>query len=175
MQTLLVQSKDFVQTKVGKLVIVLSLSILSIVGRIYMAEIPNVQPSTAIIIIASLTMGMRAGIMVAFATAIGSNMALGHGTWTILQFLSWGTVAIIAGMIRPIYRALSYGVLIGFAALMGYVYGFVISTPVMATGFPAFALYYKMGLLFDTFHAVGNAIIFAAIAKPLFHVIEPQK
>ena len=54
-----------------------------------------------------------------------------------------------------------------FAFLMGYVFGFIVSLDKFVVGGPSlFIVYYISGLLFDTFHAVGN-FFFYLIGAPL--------
>ncbi|TVX92353.1 ECF transporter S component [Paenibacillus agilis] len=157
--------------------IAISLSALSIFGRILTNQfhMPNIQPSTAIIMIASITLGMRYGIAVAVATALGSNIALGHGPWTMWQICAWGSVAIAVSFLKPVYKKLPIYVLVGCAALTGYLYGFIVSSPVWAAGPQAFWLYYQAGLLFDTFHAVGNAAFMGMLAPILLRAVHKVK
>ena len=47
-----------------------------------------------------------------------------------------------------------------FAFIMGYVFGFIVSLDKFVIGGPSlFIVYYLAGLLFDTFHAVGNFFV----------------
>ena len=54
-----------------------------------------------------------------------------------------------------------------FSLVMGYVFGLIVSLEQLVIGgFPLFIVYYGAGLLFDTFHAVGN-FFFYLIGAPL--------
>ncbi|UHA72631.1 ECF transporter S component [Paenibacillus sp. 481] len=158
---------------IRNMTIAICLSALSIGGRILTNQfhIPNVQPSTAIIMIAAITLGMRYGLGVAIATAIGSNMVLGHGPWTMWQVCAWGSVAILASFLQPYYKKIPLVALVGFAALTGYLYGFIVSTPAWALGPVHFWTYYKFGLLFDTYHAAGNAAFMGMLAPILLKAV----
>ncbi|MBN1289954.1 MAG: ECF transporter S component, partial [Actinobacteria bacterium] len=74
-----------------------ALSALSIAGRILFAPIPNIQPSTFIIIAGGYVFGPVSGFMVGATTALVSNFMLGHGPWTVWQMLAWGLAGLSAG------------------------------------------------------------------------------
>lgn len=152
----------------GKITLLITLTALSIVGRTAMAAIPNVQPSTVIIMLAALMFGARYGVLVAVATVLGSNLFIGHGPWSMMQIVAWGAVAVSAGLLRGCYKQLPYTLLAAIAALFGLVYGLIISLPMTAGGWHAFWLYYQAGLLFDMFHAMGNFALFLILAKPVW-------
>ena len=162
-------------SKIGPAIILVSLAALSIMGRVWMAEIPNVQPSTVLIIIASLLWGARYGLAVAVATVLGSNLFLGHGPWTYMQIVAWGSIALFAGLLHRRYKNIPFFVLASLAALTGYLYGLIISLPMLAGGLTAFVLYYKFGILFDGFHAAGNLAFFLLLAKPLLRLLDQQE
>jgi len=90
------------------------------VTRIPVAAIPNVQVATALIICSGLAFGTRAGLLVGFLTPIISNLALGHGPWTLWQMLAWGLCGMISGLpfvqnlARPGWKLGLYGLLWGF-------------------------------------------------------------
>ena len=60
-----------------------------------------------------------------------------------------------------------------FAFIMGYVFGFIVSLDKFVIGGPSlFIVYYLAGLLFDTFHAVGNFLFFFLCAPILLKVFK---
>ena len=70
---------------VRTLALVAMLSAVSVVGRVALAAIPSVQPTTVIIIVTTMVLGLRNGIMVAILSTLLSNFQLGHGIWTFFQ------------------------------------------------------------------------------------------
>ncbi|HJF17377.1 MAG TPA: hypothetical protein K8V19_07020, partial [Globicatella sulfidifaciens] len=61
------------------------LTTLCVVGRIFFAFIPNVQPVTAIIAIVTILLGFKDGVIVSSLTMLVSNLILGMGPWVVLQ------------------------------------------------------------------------------------------
>ena len=74
--------------------IIAVLSAASIALRVAFAALPQVQPSTFIIIAAGVVYGPRAGFMVGALTALVSNFFLGHGLWTPFQMFAWGAAGV---------------------------------------------------------------------------------
>jgi len=149
-----------------KLTILAILATLGIVGRSFLVFIPNVQPVTAIIIIAGIIMGPGAAFVLALLITFLSNMLLGMGIWSIWQVFSWGLIGVMSGCIGkyvkhiPVYMLALYGV------FCGYLYGFIISLVTYQVA-GKFWPYYLLGLPFDTYHAIGNAV-FIIVLYPIF-------
>ena len=60
-----------------------------------------------------------------------------------------------------------------FSFVMGYVFGFVVSLDQFVIGgLGLFIPYYVGGLLFDTFHAVGNFFFYLMLAPILYKIFE---
>lgn len=149
-----------------KLTLIAILATLGVVGRSVFVFLPNVQPVTAIIIVAGLTMGPSAALILAILITFLSNMMLGMGIWTVWQITSWGLIGVMSGLLGKYFRNLSMFWLVLYSIFCGYFYGFTISlTTYQVTG--KFWPYYIMGLPFDTYHAVGNAV-FMVFLYPIF-------
>ncbi len=62
-----------------------------------------------------------------------------------------------------------------FSFFMGYVFGIVVSLEQLMLGGPAlYIVYYTAGLLFDTFHAVGNFFFYLICAPILMKVLKKE-
>jgi energy-coupling factor transport system substrate-specific component len=143
-----------------KLTLIAMLASIAVAGRMALANIPNVQPVTAIIIIAGFWLGPAAGIMIALLTTIVSNMVLGMGFWTIWQIVAWALIGISAGMLGKYWGRLPVWGLSIFGFFSGLFYGVVLSLTMRAAGQPFWA-YYLSGLPMDINHAISNtAFIF---------------
>lgn len=142
-----------------KLTLLAFLAALAVVGRIMLSSIPNVQPVTSVIIISGIFLGPVAGIILAFLITFLSNMVLGTGLWTIWQIISWGLIGVISGILGKAMKKIPFYVILILAVFSGYLYGFIVSlTNYQITGH-GFLAYYVAGLPFDTYHAIGNAVI----------------
>lgn len=60
-----------------------------------------------------------------------------------------------------------------FSFFMGYIFGIVVSLEQLMLGGPSlYIVYYMAGLLFDTFHAVGNFCFYLICAPILMKVLK---
>jgi energy-coupling factor transport system substrate-specific component len=166
---------DQVTSLTRKIALISLLAALSIVGRVYMTAIPNVQPSTVIIIIAGLVFGVRFGLALALLTAIGSDFVLGFGFFTGMQILAWGAVGLISGLLSHVRKKVPLMVMAVYAGLCGYLFGFIVSLNVLIGGVPSFITYWLMGLPFDTYHAVGNFFFYLILSPLLIRLCEAEK
>ena len=144
-----------------------------------MQALPNFKPVTSIIIISVLLFGLSFGIKLTVVTTIASNMILGMGTWTIFQILSWVVICLLTQCISDFYKKInkepSLFLMAIYAFLMGYVFGFVVSLEQLIIGGPVwFGIYYAQGLLFDTFHAVGNFVFYLLCAPILMRLFKKE-
>ena len=76
------------------LALVAALAALAVIGRIAFAAIPNVKPSTDIVLFAGYALGAVPGFVVGAVFALVSNFFFGQGPWTVWQMAGWGGVAV---------------------------------------------------------------------------------
>ncbi|HHY92024.1 MAG TPA: ECF transporter S component, partial [Firmicutes bacterium] len=70
--------------------VVAALAALAAAGRIPFAAIPNVQPTTYLVLLSGFVFGSVPGFTVGATAALASNIFLGQGPWTPWQMLAWG-------------------------------------------------------------------------------------
>ena len=155
------------------------LAAVNIASRVAMQALPNFKPVTSIIIISVLLFGLSFGIKLTVVTTIASNMILGMGTWTIFQILSWVVICLFTQCISDFYKKINKEpplfLMAIYAFLMGYVFGFVVSLEQLIIGGPVwFGIYYAQGLLFDTFHAIGNFVFYLLCAPILMRLFKQE-
>lgn len=136
--------------------------------RIPFAVLPGVQPSTALVILAGLAMGMRVGLGVGVVVPLVSNIVLGHGPWTLFQMLGWGFVGLLSGLLPRLGRwtmaawgglaSLLYGVILDTWVWLVFANPHTLTTlvPVLAAGVP-----------FTLLHAIGTIGVLAAVGPRL--------
>lgn len=150
------------------------MSALCVVGRYACQALPNIQPMTATVIFLALEFGFLTGLYVATLSLLVSNMMLGFGIWTVAQFAAFLAVILATGgMMRLGMRHWPLWAQAIFAALCGYLYGFVVSltqAPLLGGVGPALT-YWVAGLGFDTFHALGNAVFYLLLAPALTELV----
>ena len=150
------------------------LSSLSFVGRMMFTFLPNVQPTTVIIILVAMYLGSYDGWLVAMVSIFISNLYLGMGVWTIAQLISFSSIILLIHIFKKMNLNIRYYPLV--ALISGLVYGFVISL-VQAPffGWVSFFPYYLSGLPYDFNHAIGNYLFFIILHPPLSKILKKQK
>ncbi|HLR63189.1 MAG TPA: ECF transporter S component [Lentibacillus sp.] len=154
-----------------KLTLLALLASLAVVGRSVFAFLPNIQPVTSLIIICGLLLGPAAAIILALLTTFLSNMLLGMGIWTVWQVVSWALIGFISGFMGKYPRRIPVYIIVAFAVLSGFLYGFIISLTTYSIA-GKFWPYYLAGLPFDMYHAVGNAVFIILLYPIISHFFE---
>lgn len=151
----------------------------AVVGRIVFAAAPNIQPVTALCIIAGTSFGRRAGFMTGAMTGLVSSFFLGVGAWTPWQMYAWGLVGYIAGLLFSSQgtRATrgesgSIVAVLAFGFVGSFAFGLIMNTWAII-GFTASVSWesavavYGAGLVFDLAHAVSTVAFLGLLYVPL--------
>ena len=162
-------------SKVQEISLIGILAAVNIASRIALQALPNFKPVTSIIIISVMIFGLAFGIKLTIVTTVVSNVFLGMGTWTFFQIFAWIIICLLTEIIVDFYKKIktdpSLLVMSIFAFFMGYVFGFIVSLEQLMIGGPGlFFAYYTTGILFDTFHAVGNFCFYLVCAPILMKI-----
>ncbi len=162
-------------SKVQEISLIGILAAVNIASRIALQALPNFKPVTSIIIISVMIFGLAFGIQLTIVTTVVSNVFLGMGTWTFFQIFAWIIICLLTEILVDFYKKIkkdpSLLVMSIFAFLMGYVFGFIVSLEQLMIGGPGlFLAYYATGILFDTFHAVGNFCFYLVYAPILMKI-----
>ena len=142
------------------------LSAFNIASRIGLQALPNVKPVTSIIILSVILFGLSFAFKVTVVTTVVSNIFLGMGIWTFFQILAWFVICILTEILVDLFHIREnkphYVLMACFSLLDQFVIG----------GLGLFIPYYVGGLLFDTFHAVGNFFFYLMLAPILYKIFE---
>lgn len=152
------------------LALVATLAALAAVGRLALAPIPNVQPTTDVVLLAGLALGAAPGFAVGAVAALVSNVAFGQGPWTVWQMLGWGCCGLLgAGLGRIAGDRVNRWLLALVCGLAGLLFGTIMNVSVWlnATGAGTAELLAVAGTSapFDLVHAAGN-VAFAFVFGP---------
>jgi prenyltransferase beta subunit len=155
------------------LALVATLAALAALGRVAFAPLPNVKPTTDIVLLSGFALGGAPGFVVGAIAALASNLFYGQGPWTPWQMAAWGIVglggaALGAATGRRMGR-IPLAVACGAAGLL---YGAILDYSTWVTfsgahtldGYLAFS---ATSLSFNVAHAVGN-VIFCLAFGPAF-------
>ncbi len=72
-----------------------TLAALAALGRIAFAAVPNVKPTTDIVLVAGYALGGGPGFAVGALAGLTSNFFFGQGPWTPWQMAAWGATGVI--------------------------------------------------------------------------------
>ena len=82
-----------------QIVLVAVMTALAVASRAAFFWFPQFKPVIAVIIIAGIAMGAKAGFVVGSMTAFVSNFLFGQGPWTPFQMVAWGIIGMAAGLL----------------------------------------------------------------------------
>ena len=153
------------RTSSREIALIAVLGAVSAVGRIPFAALPNVQPTTFMVIVSGFVFGPRAGFMVGSTAALVSNFFLGPGPWTPWQMFTWGLAGASVGVIKMIFPGIGTRGMSVFNFIWGYLFGWIMNlwfwtAFIQPLNWQSFVATYGASFWFDTFHAAGNAAFY---------------
>jgi energy-coupling factor transport system substrate-specific component len=160
------------------LALVATLAALAALGRVAFAPLPNVKPTTDVVLLSGYVLGGAPGFAVGAIGALSSNLVFGQGPWTPWQMVAWGLVGTIgAGWARVTGGRLPRARTAALCAACGLLYGALTNLSVLtaAGGSPTAAQWVATegaGLPFDIAHAGGNVVFFLAFGPAFVRVLQ---
>ncbi len=79
-----------------------TLAAFAALGRIAFAAVPNVKPTTDIVLISGYALGGAPGYVVGAVAGLTSNVFFGQGPWTPWQMAGWGAVGIAGALLARV-------------------------------------------------------------------------
>ena len=153
--------------------LVAALAALAVVGRLAFAAVPNVKPTTDIVLFAGFALGPVPGFAVGAVTALVSNIFLGQGPWTAWQMVAWGGVGVAGAGLARAYGDREVGrVPLAIACgLAGLAFGAVLdvyqTTLAAQQDLPTYLAVSGTSLPYNLAHAIGN-VVFCLLIGPAF-------
>lgn len=159
------------------LALVGTLAALAVLGRIAFAAIPNVKPTTDIVLLAGYVFGGAPGFAVGAVSGFASNFFFTQGPWTPWQMLAWGGIGVFGALLAwlsggrlgriPLALAcglcgLGFGVVVNFGSVVTY--GDV-------DLWPRYTAYQSVSLPWDLVHAGGNVIFYFLFGPALVRTL----
>jgi energy-coupling factor transport system substrate-specific component len=155
------------------LALVATLAALAALGRVAFAPLPNVKPTTDIVLLSGFVLGGAPGFVVGAVAPLASNFFFGQGPWTPWQMGAWGLVGIAgAALGAATGRRMGRVPLALACAAAGLVYGAILDFSTWATFSGAHTLsqylsFSAASLTFNLAHAMGN-LLFCLAFGPAF-------
>jgi energy-coupling factor transport system substrate-specific component len=150
------------------------LSATSIALRVAFAALPNVQPSTFIILAVGVVYGSRGGFMVGALTPLVSNFFLGHGLWTPFQMFAWGAAGASAGLVARAWPDMERDGLMVLGALWGFLFGWITNLSqlfFLDVTWKSFIAVYAVSFWFELMHAASNVVFALVFATEVLWVL----
>jgi energy-coupling factor transport system substrate-specific component len=153
--------------------VVAVLAALAVVGRLAFAAIPNVKPTTDIVLFAGYALGAAPGFAVGAIGAIASNVFLGQGPWTVWQMAAWGGVGIGGALLAWGTRGRELGrvELAIYCGIAGFAFGALMDvyqwTLAARQDLSTYLAISATSLPYNIAHAVGN-VVFCLLIGPVF-------
>jgi len=148
------------------LALVGTLAALAVLGRIAFAPVPNVKPTTDIVLLSGFVFGGAPGFAVGAVAALASNFFFTQGPWTPWQMAAWGAIGVGGAGLAFVSRGRLGRVPLALACgAAGLLYGVIVNFGSVATvgGVDLghrFVVYQTTSLPWDVAHAAANVVFF---------------
>ncbi len=155
------------------LALVAALAALAVVGRLAFAAIPNVKPTTDIVLFAGYALGAVPGFVVGAVTALVSNIFLSQGPWTVWQMAGWGAVGVGGALLARALRGREPNrfLLAAVCGLAGLAFGAWMDVYQWTLGarqdLDSYLVVASTSLPYNLAHAIGN-VVFCLLIGPAF-------
>ncbi len=157
--------------------LVATLAAFAALGRIAFAAVPNVKPTTDIVLVSGYALGGAPGFAVGAIAGLTSNFFFGQGPWTPWQMAAWGATGILgAGLAQVTGRRIGRWPLALACAVVGY--GFTVTQDVgdwvtySDHSLAQLGVYVGKGTGFDIVHAAGCLVFALAFGPALIHALQ---
>jgi len=142
----------------------LSASITS--GKLILSFIPNVEIVSLLLIVYTVTFGLKRSILVSIIFTTTEIFIYGFSTWLLVYYLIWPMLVIITHLIKKIIKN-EYGYAT-VAGLFGLFFGlFFAIVESFFYGYAYGLTYWVRGIPFDILHGVSNFIIVLLLFNPI--------
>jgi prenyltransferase beta subunit len=155
------------------LALVATLAALAVVGRLAFAAVPNVKPTTDIVLFAGYALGGVPGFAVGGLAALVSNVFLSQGPWTPWQMVGWGAVGVGGALLARVLRGREPGriLLAAVCGIAGLAFGAWMDlyqlTLAAHQDLDSYLAISATSLPYNLAHAIGN-VVFCLLIGPVF-------
>ena len=156
--------------------LVATLAAFAALGRIAFAALPNVKPTTDIVLISGFALGPAPGFVVGALAGLTSNFFFGQGPWTPWQMAAWGATGLVgAGLGAATKQRLGRWPLALICAVVGFSFTATQDAGDWVTysdhSVAQLGVYVGKGLGFDAVHAAGCLVFALAFGPALARAI----
>ncbi len=154
---------------VGEITLFGVLGAMTFAAKVVMAGIPNVEPTSLLVMLFAVTFGWKA-VFPIYVYVIMEFTLYGIHIYSISYLYIWLVLAAAAWLLRGMTHPVGWALL---SAVFGLAFG-LLCTPVslFILGFHGAVLWWINGIPFDIIHCVGNFGIALVLFCPLRSVLE---
>ena len=158
--------------------LVATLAAMAALGRIAFAPLPNIKPTTDIVILSGYVLGGAPGFAIGATGALASNVVFGQGPWTPWQMAAWGLCGLLGAALGAATQRLVPPVPLAlFCGALGLLFGAImdLSTFTTFSGGHTLGQYVAISgtsLPFNVAHAVGNVAFCLAFGPAFVRVLQ---
>lgn len=168
------------EIEVREIVILAMLAAIAAVSRVPFAALPNVQPTSFVIIMVGLVFGAESGFIVGAVAAVVSNVFLGQGPWTPWQMYAWGMMGMSAGLVRHTWWMGKIWGKCLFGFVWGYLFGWFMNMWIILGNienftWEFFAGVYVASIYFDLAHGLSNVFFIVVFGASWIKILERFK
>ncbi len=154
-----------------------TLAAFAALGRIAFVALPNVKPTTDIVLVSGYALGGGPGFAVGALAGLTSNFFFGQGPWTPWQMAGWGLTGVIgAGLALATGRRISRWSLAIVCTVVGFAYTALQDVGDWVTysdhSLTQLGVYVGKGIGFDAVHAAGCLVFALALGPAMIHSLE---
>ncbi len=160
-----------------EIVLIASMCVICVAGRIVFAPFPQVKPVSALVIISGICLGSESGFMIGALSGFCSNFYFGQGPWTPWQMFAFGIIGFLAGILKGFFvkdnmpKRIPISIFAFVSVLV--IYGTIMNTSsVLMTQdtitLPMIGTMMASGFIFDLVHAISTVCFIYLFAKPMF-------
>src|SRR5581483_11136769 len=151
-----------------------TLAAFAALGRIAFVALPNVKPTTDIVLVSGYALGGGPGFAVGALAELTSNFFFGQGPWTPWQMAGWGLTGVIgAGLAAATGRRIGRWSLAIACTVVGFAYTVLQDVGDWVTysdhSLAQLGVYVGKGIGFDAVHAAGCLVFALALGPAMIH------
>ena len=151
-----------------------TLAAFAALGRVAFAALPNVKPTTDIVLVSGYALGSGPGFAVGALAGLTSNFFFGQGPWTPWQMAGWGVVGVIGAGLAVVTRGrIRRWPLAIVCAVVGFAFTALQDVGDWVTysdhSLGELGVYVGKGIGFDGVHAAGCLVFALALGPAMIH------
>lgn len=145
------------------------LGALTFAAKFSMAMLPNIEPSSLMVMLFAVTFGRKA-VYPIYTYVLLEFLIYGINLWSLNYLYIWAVLAIAAWAFRKMRNPIGWALVSG---IFGLLFGFLCAPVYLFVGGWAYAVsWWISGIPYDILHCTGNFVIALILFVPLRELLE---